>query len=93
MTCHSLALIDKYLNSCFGFDATLGAEATKMNGMFPPLEEQSLWSQRSKWFCRVGVGQSALLSQAGAGGQKGHGGFPKLEVQPELSFENRLYNH
>lgn len=50
MTCHGLALIDKYLNFCSGFEATLGAKATKMNDTFPLLEEESLWSQRSTWF-------------------------------------------
>lgn len=32
ITCHGLALIDKQLDSYFGFDTTLDAEATKMNG-------------------------------------------------------------
>lgn len=42
MTCHGLALIDKQLNFYLGFDAILGTEATKMNGVVTALKELSL---------------------------------------------------
>lgn len=72
MTCYGLELIDKQLNFYFGFDVTVGTEATKMNGVVPALKELS--SSHRDTSCSGAVWRSALLYQ-GLGVREAMEGF------------------